>query len=437
MEQTKNYKLNKPGQDDFYNVEDFNQNADILDQALKELADGGSDQYVSKTGDTMTGRLIITDGVYEDIRGLNIYDVTEVGNEKTIISAIGPGVKAKPLVLGGSEIMASGGTFTNLPDPEKATDAANKKYVDDNAGGKRTCRFVVGTSTAGWTKKDCDYLCDGTDDQVEIQAAINALPSTGGEVVVLDGIYSITATINVNKNNVTLRGNGDATMLKRMWNAITSSIVNVTGNTCCIKNFHIYGNSNSVGKDNILSGINIIGNNNIITGNLFNYNDYGIRTRGVNTIIIQNRFNYNNDDAIYLSDSSRNIIIGNVCIGNNAGIYLFNNITNNNITGNVFNNNIRYGIYLHNSSNNTINGNMCIDNSYGINLSNINTNNNITGNTVIRGTGLSSDYTSTQYTIRLEGTYNKYNLIANNNIMGKNYVSGGGTSNTFVNNKYN
>ncbi len=59
MEQTKNYKLNKPGQDDFYNVEDFNQNADILDQALKELADGGSDQYVSKTGDTMTGELIL------------------------------------------------------------------------------------------------------------------------------------------------------------------------------------------------------------------------------------------------------------------------------------------------------------------------------------------------------------------------------------------
>ena len=50
-------QLNKPGQDDFYNVEDFNQNADILDQALKELAEGDSDQYVSKTGNTMTGDL--------------------------------------------------------------------------------------------------------------------------------------------------------------------------------------------------------------------------------------------------------------------------------------------------------------------------------------------------------------------------------------------
>ena len=66
-------------------------------------------------------------------------------------------------------------------------------------GGKRTCRFVVGTSTAGWTEADCDYLCDGTADDVEINAAIQALPETGGEIVILDGTYSITATITVSK----------------------------------------------------------------------------------------------------------------------------------------------------------------------------------------------------------------------------------------------
>ena len=35
MEYTPNYELKKPEQDDFYNVEDFNENADIIDQALK------------------------------------------------------------------------------------------------------------------------------------------------------------------------------------------------------------------------------------------------------------------------------------------------------------------------------------------------------------------------------------------------------------------
>ena len=35
MEYTQNYNLKKPGQEDFYNVKDFNDNADIINQALK------------------------------------------------------------------------------------------------------------------------------------------------------------------------------------------------------------------------------------------------------------------------------------------------------------------------------------------------------------------------------------------------------------------
>jgi hypothetical protein len=36
MKYTPNYGLKKPEQDDFYNVEDFNENADIIDEKLKE-----------------------------------------------------------------------------------------------------------------------------------------------------------------------------------------------------------------------------------------------------------------------------------------------------------------------------------------------------------------------------------------------------------------
>lgn len=39
MEYTQNYNLKKPGQEDFYDVKDFNDNADIIDQALKAQAD--------------------------------------------------------------------------------------------------------------------------------------------------------------------------------------------------------------------------------------------------------------------------------------------------------------------------------------------------------------------------------------------------------------
>lgn len=59
-------------------------------------------------------------------------------------------------------------------------------------GGKRYARFVIGTSTAGWTAADCDYLCDGTADQETFLTAINALPSDGGEIKVLDGTYNFS-----------------------------------------------------------------------------------------------------------------------------------------------------------------------------------------------------------------------------------------------------
>ncbi|MCB6475611.1 hypothetical protein LI171_05075 [Emergencia timonensis] len=39
MENTKNYNLNKPSPEDFYDIEDFNRNADLLDTELKKHAD--------------------------------------------------------------------------------------------------------------------------------------------------------------------------------------------------------------------------------------------------------------------------------------------------------------------------------------------------------------------------------------------------------------
>ncbi len=66
---------------------------------------------------------------------------------------------------------------------------------------------VIGTSTAGWTILDCDYLCDGVDDQEQINAAIGALPDSGGTALLLEGAYNLTGEIHViGKNNITLMG---------------------------------------------------------------------------------------------------------------------------------------------------------------------------------------------------------------------------------------
>lgn len=100
---------------------------------------------------------------------------------------------------------------------QQGVNAINEGF--DSISGKRTCRVVVGTSTAGWTEADCDLLCDGTDDQVEIQAALESLPENGGEIAILDGTYNISKAITVDLDttsgakNIVLFGNGPSTVL--------------------------------------------------------------------------------------------------------------------------------------------------------------------------------------------------------------------------------
>jgi parallel beta-helix repeat protein len=291
--------------------------------------------------------------------------------------------------------------------------------ITDLPTGKKVARFVVGTSTAGWTSSDCDYLCDGTEDQVEINNAITALPATGGEVVILDGTYNITAKIDITKDNVSIRGNGNATILKRMFNVTSAEgVITLTNRSGCkIANLQIDGNKTS--------------------------------------------YTNNNNHGIYLSSSSNNTVTGNTCDNNKGyGIYLYNSSNNNTVTGNTCDNNNNHGIYLYNSSNNTltsntcdnnssgiylnsssnnntVTGNTCDNNTYGIRLASSSNNNTVTGNTCIRGTGLTTDYTVSQHTIWLYGTDNSYNLISNNNCMGKAVTNEGGTGNTLVNNKFN
>ena len=290
-----------------------------------------------------------------------------------------------------------------------------KEVVD--VGGKRTARFTVGTSTAGWTAADCDYLCDGTADDVEINAALNALPAGGGEVVILDGTYNITASINIPKNNVSIRGNGNSTILKRMYDSsVNEGIITLTGRSGSkISNLQLDGNKASY----------------------TNSNNHGIYLdASSDNSVTSNTCNNSVNRGITLSSSSSDTIAGNTCDNDSYGIGCSENNSSNIITGNTCRNNVSGGILINSGSHNTITENTCNNNLVGIILTNSSENNIITGNTCIRGTGQASDYTVSQHTIRLISTSNNYNLIAVNNCMGKAVTNGGGVGNTIVNNKF-
>jgi parallel beta-helix repeat protein len=366
----------------------------------------------------------------------------------------------------GKAPVVEGGTGNTVFNNKWDESSDFEEHLKDGTQHAKTARFVVGTSTSGWTAKDCHYLCDGTADDVEIIQALNALPATGGEIVILDGTYNITATINIPKDNVSIRGSGNATTLKRMYNSTyvdsgptakgliilneksgckiqglqidgnkatytasynygiclhSSSNNTITGNTCNNNSYGIYLFSSS---------------NNTVTDNTCNNNSYGISlSSSSNNTLTGNTYNNNSNYGIYLYSSSDNTVTGNTCNNNNnCGIYLHSS-SDNTVTGNTCNNNGN-GIRLHSSSNNTVTGNTCNNSNYGIYLYSSSNNNTVTGNTCIRGTGTPEDYTTDQHTILLSGTSNNYNLISSNNCMGKAVVISGGTGNSAWGNKY-
>ena len=96
---------------------------------------------------------------------------------------------------------------------QQGVNAVNEAF--ENVSGKRTCSVVVGTSTAGWTAADCDFLCDGTDDQVEINQAIALLKEHGGELAILAGEYTLSANMEIANMgaDVAITGNAGATVL--------------------------------------------------------------------------------------------------------------------------------------------------------------------------------------------------------------------------------
>jgi len=85
----------------------------------------------------------------------------------------------------------------------------------------RSNTLTVAAST--WTGQ-ADLFCDGTADDVQIQAAIDRMyDKGGGEVVLTSGKFIVAATIII-KDNVLLHGSGAGTVIKPVDNSITTIV---------------------------------------------------------------------------------------------------------------------------------------------------------------------------------------------------------------------
>ena len=74
-------------------------------------------------------------------------------------------------------------------------------YVNDiiDAGVKQAT-VTIGTSDNEYSSTVCDFVCTGSNDKEAFQDAIDALPTNGGKIVILDGEYEINQQLVCNKN---------------------------------------------------------------------------------------------------------------------------------------------------------------------------------------------------------------------------------------------
>jgi parallel beta-helix repeat protein len=331
-------------------------------------------------------------------------------------------------------------------------------------GGKKYATVVIGTADAGYTAKDVDILvpAGSTNCISQLNAALAAIPTAGGKILLLNGTYTYGSPWIIERNNITVGGVGASTVLNMNGTKnTTDSAAAAKSNNAVI---YLNGNGNII-RDLSVTTPNTTGicygvyfnssSNNIITGNAFN-NSANSTSFGVyfnsssNNIITGNAFNNSSNSVsygVYLSYSSSSSITGNIMSSSGDGSYGVSlaGAMNNSITGNVMSNsgNTNYGVSLSVSNNNSITGNIMSNSgdgsgktSFGVYLSS-SINNSITGNVM-------SNSGSKSLGISLMSSSSN-NAIAGNTLCGKTaaftgfalHISGSNvTYNQFINNNF-
>ena len=215
-----------------------------------------------------------------------------------------------PPAIDSTELNAISDTLENL-------DAGGGSGGD----GKRYARFVIGTSTNGWTAADCDYLCDGVDDQVEINQAIAALSSESafsgyrGKIVLLDGEYHLGGQLSL-LNGISMEGTGGTKLVRET----TGPIYMIGVMNGSIKNI-IYDGNSDIFPSGPSSAVEIVlsHNSTITECTIHNFHNIAISTETGNvmspTYIIRNAigtFEGDNPIGINVQNSSHVYIESNI-----------------------------------------------------------------------------------------------------------------------------
>jgi parallel beta-helix repeat protein len=258
---------------------------------------------------------------------------------------------------------------------------------------------VDGDMTAG--KINNVVFVDGVT-YTTIQDAIDALPATGGKVMIPEGTYTLTTELTIPNNNITIEGTGDGTIIEASTNITLIDANNRTG-----INIHKVAFSYNSATHTLRRGVDFtrVRNSKVTECNFTNCY-YGVYMPSINgeakfNIVSNNSF-VGCLNGIYISSSAN--LAGNTTINGNVidGSGLFNSngiyITGNRATNNSVSNNIISDTYdgisiMASAHKNSVTGNTIETlGRYGINVQS--NSNMISGNNIIEATNISINCTA-------------------------------------------
>lgn len=174
--------------------------------------------------------------------------------------------------------------------------------------------FIAASNATVKEKAKADVLCNGTADQVQINAALTA----GYNIRLSTGQFNIAAPITASVNNVTIEGSGKEKTIIYVSNGTNESAMYIGGNYWTVKNLMIDNNlANNAGST--VACIKGIGRSNITIDNceLKNAQDQGILIRNEgNNWNITNCYIHDSGAGIYISKWDANNEPKNIRIAN-------------------------------------------------------------------------------------------------------------------------
>ena len=191
---------------------------------------------------------------------------------------------------------------------DKPTEVQFANFIDTVGGSI----LVAANDAPDVIKGRADYVCDGTDDNVEIQSAVNGYKC----VYLSEGNFSLSAAVVVAGDNVSLIGSGFGTVVTLVNSLSIAAAITVTGDYAILESFKADSNgSNQSGG--LARNIYLNGSIGSVVRDVFGVNarSHGIDIEGCQDVTVERCIIREFDtldaanDGISITNAQNNIII--------------------------------------------------------------------------------------------------------------------------------